>query len=254
MIALLQNLNRRLFRLERMAAGALFLGMILLMFLSVAHRVFSREEGRLSLLLLKVLQNLGLQIAPGTVHGPLSLLLNVVLCWLFALLAMRTLRREPALTWPQSLVRATLVTLGLTGAIALLLFALPNGLVWGPALALGLMLWLGFLGASMATYEQKHLSLEMGEKLWPPRVQPYVKGLAAIVTGILCALLGILAFSSLRLHYQTWLANPLTGQLLPTEIPKWTIFLVLPYTFVVMSLRFLGQGVQFLQGKAEDKP
>ena len=245
-IAIMAALDRRLYRLERAVAGALFLAMVGVMFLSVAHRVFSREEGRLSLLLLRLLEHLALHPDPAQVHGAWSTILNLVLTWLFALLAMRTLRRPVALTWPQALARASLLTVGLAAAVALLLWALPNGLVWGPAVALALMLWVGFLGASMATYENKHLALEMGEKLWPRRAQPYVKGLAALVTAALCAVLGVLAQRSALLHHQAWLDNPLTGQLLPTEIPKWTVFLVLPYTFGVMALRFAGEGYRFL--------
>jgi TRAP-type C4-dicarboxylate transport system permease small subunit len=126
----------------------------------------------------------------------------------------------------------------------LLLTALPNGLVWGPAVSLACMLWVGFLGASLATYDKKHLALEMADKIWPASWQRGVKSLAFALTAAGVALVLWLAWLSINDHYSAWLVNPLTGQLLPTEIPKWTVFTVLPWTFAVMTLRLLGEAVR----------
>ncbi len=238
--------DRALWRVERWLAGGLFLAMVLVVATSVIHRVFSREEGRLSTLLLNVLQRLGVAADPATVHGSGSLAINLSLGGLAAVMAARTLK--PSGTARELAGVAALIWAGGVGLVAAILALFPNGLVFGPAVALACMLWVGFLGASIATYEKRHLALEVADKIWPAPAQRWVQGVAGLLTAILCALLTALTAISLSGHHATWTINPLAGRLLPTEIPNWTVFMVLPYTFAVMSLRFTGAGVSRLAG------
>lgn len=257
--ALLAAADRAVYAAERVLAGGLFLAMVLVMALSVIHRVFSREEGRLSTALLHIGRAMGHDLDPAFAHGSLSMGVQWVLAFLVALLAVRTRLAvkppadattqhadPPAPPWPRSLGLAVLVAAGLAASVWAVLALFPNGLVWGPAVALACMLWVGFLGASLATRDKKHLALEMGEKLWPARVLPYSKAVAALLTGLLCGFLSWLAWLSLQGHLTTWQVNPLAGQLLPTEIPKWAVFTILPYTFGIMALRFAIPGLAVL--------
>jgi TRAP-type C4-dicarboxylate transport system permease small subunit len=59
-----------------------------------------------------------------------------------------------------------------------------------------------------------------------------------------------LAVLSIRDHLAGWTVNHLAGNLLPTDIPKWVVFLILPYTFVVMTLRFAGLAFGALRGES----
>lgn len=244
----LRKLDHAVYRVERAVAGALFLFMALVMFASVLHRIYSREEGRLSSALLALLRALGFSPDPATIHGPVSAALNLAIAFGLAYGALRTMK----LARPPSRRRAAAMAAGIAAALGMfvkgILVALPNGLDWANVVALACMLWVGFLGASIATYEKKHLALEMGEKIWPPSLLPYVGGLAKVATAGLTVFLLYLAVISLRDHYAGWIVNHLAGNLLPTSIPKWAVFVIFPYTFVVMSLRFLGGAVSSLSG------
>lgn len=240
-VVALDRMDHGIYRAEQWVAGIAFGAMIGVMALSVAHRVFSREEGRLSTALLRILHGLGVAVEPATIHGPVGLCLNLALGYAFAWLVLRTRKADVALTPARALLWAVPLTLALAGAVWLVLALLPNGLVWGPAVALACMLWCGFLGASLATYAKKHLALEMADKIWPASWQPAVKGLAMALTALATGVLLWLAWLSIAAHYGAWQQNPLTGQLLPTEIPKWTVFTVLPWTFAVMTLRLTGE-------------
>ncbi|MSP92028.1 MAG: TRAP transporter small permease [Myxococcales bacterium] len=244
----LDRIDRGIYRAEQIVAGVAFGAMIAVMALSVAHRVFSREEGRLSTALLRVLHGLGIAAEASTIHGPVGLALNLVLAYGFAWLVLRTRKAAITLTPAHALLWAVPLTAGLAGAIWLMLALLPNGLVWGPAVALACMLWCGFLGASLATYAKKHLALEMADKIWPASWQPAVKGLAMALTAAATGVLLWLAWLSIAAHFAAWQQNPLTGQLLPTEIPKWTVFTVLPWTFALMTLRLAGEAARLWLG------
>jgi TRAP-type C4-dicarboxylate transport system permease small subunit len=146
------------------------------------------------------------------------------------------------------------VTGALAGAVYLLLIIAPNGIVWGPVVSLSCMLWVGFLGASMATYERRHLALEMGEKLWRGKALTVVRALAWLSAAGVCLFLLSLSVLSISEHHDAWALNHLAGNLLPTGIPKWVVFLIFPYTFVVMTLRFVAQSVGGEADATEGKP
>ncbi len=236
-------IDRAVHRAEKWLAGMLFLAMALIMFVSVTHRVFSREEGRFSGFVLSMLRKAGVEADPATVHGPVSAVLNVALVFGVVYLALSTRRQDQPISNGRALGMSAVVTLALAAAVKLVLVALPNGIVWGPVVSLCCMLWVAFLGASIATYEKQHLALEMGEKLWPAKAMPVVRRLAMAVTTLFCVLLLVLSLYSIEDHYSGWVVNHLAGNLLPTEIPKWVVFMVLPYTFLVMTLRFAGSVV-----------
>jgi TRAP-type C4-dicarboxylate transport system permease small subunit len=249
-MAFLRRADQALYRAERALAGVLFLLMALIMFASVTHRVFSREEGRLAVIFGHLLATFGLVLKPETLHGQVSPLLNLTLTFVFARAAFRTTKRDQPLSEARSAGYALIATALLAGLVKLLLVLLPNGLVWGPVVALACMLWVGFLGGSIATHEKRHLALEMGEKIWPARVAPYVRSLAMLVTAVFALFLTALAVLSIRDHHASWLVNHLAGNLLPTEIPKWVVFLIFPYTFTIMTLRFVGLAFGALRGES----
>lgn len=244
----IDQLDRAIYRGEQWLCGGIFVGMIAVMAANVLHRVFSRPQGRLSAAVLSLAHSCGAQLDPATVHGPVSTALNITLGFAMAVLAMRTSQATRRWSWPKALLAAVGLTAAGAAGIALLLVALPNGVVWGPALALAGMLWTGFLGASLATYEKKHLALELADKIWPQRLQKPIKGLALLLTTALCALLCYLSWVSLREHCATWLDDPQAGILLPTTLPKWVLLTALPVAWTTIALRFLGEAWRVLAG------
>jgi TRAP-type C4-dicarboxylate transport system permease small subunit len=246
----LRKVDAALHRAERVLAGALFLFMAFIMFASVTHRVFSREEGRLAALLGKLLASLGIVLDRETLHGPVSAGLSLGIGLLFTYAALRTMKRDTPLSAGRALGLALVITAVLAGVIQLLLWALPNGLVWGPVMALASMLWVSFLGASIATYEKRHLALEMGEKIWPEKLMPAVRSVGMMVTALFVFFLLALACVSIADHHAGWVVNHLAGNLLPTEVPKWVVFLIIPYTFGVMTFRFVGLSLGALRGES----
>lgn len=114
-------------------------------------------------------------------------------------------------------------------------------------LALVMMIWVALLGASMATYERSHLSLEMGEKIWPAGMLHLVKAVAHGVTSAFCigALLLSIDLVSSQKHFGTKIED--------TEwLALWQAFLVVPYAFAAMGVRFLAQAVT--QGTRSAEP
>ncbi len=206
---------------------------------SVAHRVFTRPEGRLSTAILALLHRLGRHPDAAVVHGPVSAALNALACLALAYLAARTLPRP----WPRH--KALIFGLFVTALVALSIRALvtfmPSGLVWAPAAALACMLWAGLLGASIAAAQGRHLSLEVGNHLWPARHRPIARITGLLLACATSALLAALAGVSVHEHWHTWATTPDAATLLPTGLPLWLVLAILPWSFGMMALRFLRQ-------------
>lgn len=230
----LRRVDYVLWQGERWLAAVLFLFMTALMFLNVVHRVIDRQLARAE------------ANGYGTITWEIAIL--VVVC----IAGARTSPRKDGSRRPWALclgvgIAAAAVCVGFVWAV---MKVFPNGLVWGPFVAMCAMLWVALLGASIATYERRHLTLEMGEKIWPKKLLKYIKALSLLAAVVACVVLLLLAYKSLTAHRADWIHNPLTGHIEDTKIPRWVVFLIFPYTFIVMAARFLGQAAQSATSRA----
>src|SRR6266446_10009504 len=105
--------------------------------------------------------------------------------------------------WPAGLQRA-LVVLLLTGLLGLGLLqviernVLASGIFWADELRQHMVLWLGFLGASLATREHRHLSIDVLSHFLPRRWQLWIELMTNIAALVLCMLLVQAAWGLVR--------------------------------------------------------
>jgi C4-dicarboxylate transporter DctQ subunit len=156
--------------------------------------------------------------------------------------------RERLHRWDEAIARCekalVAVMLSLMIVLALLQVLLRNafatGISWGDPLVRNLVLWVGFIGATMATKEGKHINLDVvsrwiGEgRLW------LVRALVHFLSVGICA---ILVYAALL-----FVANEArSGAVTFLDVPMWVPELVIPVTFGLMTLRF---GLAFLEALA----
>jgi TRAP-type C4-dicarboxylate transport system permease small subunit len=253
-----RRVDRAVYQFERWLAGLLFLAMALIMFAHVVIRVFERQESKLMAALCWIARLTQLtDIRASEVGETGTLIAQFVTTFLICYVGLRTMKPIERIG-PLNRAYAALGAAAATGLGALIVYLLlksfPNNIVGAPQYALMAMLWVGFLGASIATYERRHLALEMGEKIWPKRLIRYVQALAFLSAAAMTAFLARMAWVSLVEHYDSWKLNPLTGKLDPTAVSKWMVFIIFPYTFIVMGIRFLAQSGLAVTGKLAPPP
>ena len=117
------------------------------------------------------------------------------------------------------------------------------------------VLWLGALGATLATRRQEHITIEALEKMVPARLHARI---AMLASGLACALCIVL----FRVAHSWWSVARAEGGVfveldaLAFELPEWWIKLALPLAFALMAWRFflgtLGPalGLELLQPRA----
>ncbi len=231
---MLRRFDAGLVRVEKGAMAVLLLGMGLLVFLDVIHRVTTRPEGFLTSLAQGMVG-----ASDGETPGVAAVRLGYGLWGLLAMGVATLAFRTRGQGWGGALARGVASACVLGASLFAFVHLVPNGIVWSQTLALALMLWLGFLGASVAARENRHLALDIGSKVWPKDKAHLVSALGNALTAGFCLFLLILSVVSVSHHYGDWQATSHAGgTLVGLPIPKWLAFLSLPYGWGVLAFRF----------------
>ena len=128
-----------------------------------------------------------------------------------------------------SVILAAMITLAFLQIVLRNFF--DTGLPWGDSFVRYLVLWVGFIGAALATREGSHINIDVLSR-WLPGVSRTVNLL--IVNLFSCVICAILAYASL-----VFIRNErLMGDTVFFDIPVWLLQLVLPITFALMALRY----------------
>jgi len=126
------------------------------------------------------------------------------------------------------------------------------GVVWAdPFLRLS-VLWLGFIGASLATQHDKHIRIDVLGRYLPPRTGAAVSVLTGLFTTLVCVLLALSSW--------TFVANEMEFEdtiftIAGFDVPSWWAQLILPFGFGLISLRFFfrsaGKALSLAKGEIE---
>ena len=122
------------------------------------------------------------------------------------------------------------------------------GLPWADSLVRLLVIWVGFLGATLATRLEQNLTVEVLTKFLPPKLH----SASSIIVKLFCLVVCIfLLEASCR-----FLADERgTGELFVSLFPSWWTLLIIPATFVLIPLHLvigiLNDGRKILKGGNE---
>jgi C4-dicarboxylate transporter DctQ subunit len=244
---------------ERALILACVAGMTLLVGADVIQRTFSRPVGKTE----QTVAWLGEKLA-GPLHAETRALLEgSVGSAVFALLALglfvvathasRGVTAERSKAPPPRLVgsaiRGALVLAGCAVAVKLLLWRFPSSVPGAQKFALGLMLWSGMIGASIAARERRHIILDaVVKKLDVDMKRPFAL-LSGLATGLFCAVVALLGGLQLAGEIKDWASNQGVGLYESLPIPMWLATLAIPTAFFLMGARFIGYGIRdFLHG------
>ncbi|GMQ92181.1 MAG: hypothetical protein BMS9Abin11_1502 [Gammaproteobacteria bacterium] len=106
------------------------------------------------------------------------------------------------------------------------------GIPWADTLLNILVLWVGLVGAMVATRRDHHIAIDALVRFLSKKVQGIVQRLVDLFTAVVCA---ILAFHSIRfvlIEYES-------GTLAFSIVPAWLCQSILPIAFSIIALRYL---------------
>lgn len=242
---LARRIDKKIYQCERALVGYLFLAMSVVVFIDVLHRVFSRQPGRISVFFAALFGSHRPEEFE-TFLSPALITLTVFAVTYFAMKT-RAKTKKTEINKIKILAKAIGFSLIMMAVTQTFIRVSPQGIVWAPYFGLICLLWIGFIGASMATHTNQHLLLEMGEKLWPQKFLPVVRIVAAIVVGAFVLTIAYLASLSVVEHLHDWQSGPQAGLIPSIDWPKWLVYSVIPYAFTMMGIRFFGLGFKILE-------
>jgi len=106
-----------------------------------------------------------------------------------------------------------------------------TGLAWGDPLVRNLVLWIGFIGATLATREGKHINIDVVSRWMPPLGKGFTQFLTQLFSFFICGLLTFAALKFIKNEAQM-------GNVAFLGIPAWIPEIILPVIFGLMGLRF----------------
>lgn len=131
------------------------------------------------------------------------------------------------------LVIAVLLMIVLAFTQVILRNFFQTGLTWADVLLRNMVLWVGFIGAQLATKASRHINVDALSRFLPPRIHGIAQWLIHIVSAFVCILLGWAAINFITVEMEGG------TELYGLGIPTWWAEVIIPVGFFIMAGRFL---------------
>ncbi len=122
-----------------------------------------------------------------------------------------------------------------------------TGLDWGDSFLRNLVLWIGFIGATLATKEGKHINIDIVSRWLPSLGKNIVMLLIHLFSSSVCCLLTYAALKFIKNEVQM-------GNRTLVNVPAWIPEMILPVTFGLMTFRFGLRALKSLPGLGKTNP
>lgn len=107
-----------------------------------------------------------------------------------------------------------------------------TSILWADTLLRHLVLWIGFIGASLATRERRHINIDAVSRLLSKTAQKITLSIINLFAGTICFFLLRAAMTFIQSEKEA-------GSILFTGIPTWVFQIIIVIGFGLMMLRFL---------------
>ena len=129
------------------------------------------------------------------------------------------------------LVGLLLLMILLAAAQIFLRNILDVGMVWADIVVRVLVLWVGLIGAMTASRKGDHIKIDIISKHLTTRMSWLIKGITDFFTAVICSI--VLFYSIKFIWFEYMDGNRIFG-----DIPVWICQVIIPFSFLVMSLRY----------------
>jgi TRAP-type C4-dicarboxylate transport system permease small subunit len=111
-----------------------------------------------------------------------------------------------------------------------------GGIVWGDILLRHLVLWIGFLGAALATSSERHLNIDALTRYLPERLRGAVASLSNVFAATICFFLYRASLTFIEFE----ISNKNT---VFADIPSWYAQIIIPVGFGLLTFHFVVRAI-----------
>jgi TRAP-type C4-dicarboxylate transport system permease small subunit len=111
-----------------------------------------------------------------------------------------------------------------------------GGIYWGDKLVRILVLWLGLVGAMVASRQNSHISIDVIARYFKPKGKNTVSSIVSLFTATVCSLMAYYSLQFVKAEFEF-------GVLAFAKVPAWVCEAIIPFAFAVIALRFFMQSI-----------
>jgi C4-dicarboxylate transporter DctQ subunit len=123
---------------------------------------------------------------------------------------------------------------------------LDQGILWADIFLRHLVLWVGFIGASLATREDKHINIDLFTRFLSKKG----KGIARVITNLFAVIICLFLTKAGWTFVQD---EKLMGTVLFNDVQAWYFQIIIPVGFLLMAFRFFISMLNSLIGIKQKK-
>ena len=121
-------------------------------------------------------------------------------------------------------------------AMAVLQILLRNffdtGIVWSDVMVRNLVLWVGFVGAMVATRGDKHININLVARFLPEKAKGIADIIVKLFAAATCSIASFYSLQFVELEFRD-------GGVAFGKVPTWACEVIIPIAFAVIAVRFL---------------
>ncbi len=106
------------------------------------------------------------------------------------------------------------------------------GILWADTFLRITVLWLGMMGALIASRNNNHINMNLGLKYLTGNALRYIKAIVHLFTAIICFIVSWYGINFVTMEYEE-------AGIAFSIIPIWLTVSIIPFGFAVMGLRYL---------------
>ena len=107
-----------------------------------------------------------------------------------------------------------------------------SGIPWGDSLVRIMVLWLGLIGAMIASRNHRHIKIDILSRHLNPTNQIRLRRFTDVITSTVCFIVAWYAFTFVKIEFQD-------GIIAFENVPVWVTEVIIPYAFFTMAIRYL---------------
>lgn len=150
-------------------------------------------------------------------------------------------RIEQSILW---FILVALIAAGLLQVVLRNVF--DTGILWNETLIRVLVLWLTLLGALCATHDNRHIKINIFDKLIPEFYRRFWQSFLHLISAIVCLMVAYYSYGFVIEEYSY-------GEIAFGAVPVWVTESIIPFGFGLMGVRFSIQVFTSLKPPKEAK-
>jgi TRAP-type C4-dicarboxylate transport system permease small subunit len=109
--------------------------------------------------------------------------------------------------------------------------AFAEGIIWADILLRHMVLWVGFLGAAVATSRDRHINIDALTRFLPERAKSFARILTNAFAALICLVLTLASVDFIRNEIEL-------GSTVYADLPSWYAQLIIPVGYLLLSIHF----------------